>query len=138
MPWILIHRNGLGMRILVADDHEVMRKGICAILSAGFSFAICDEASNGQEAVEKARRHRPDIVILDISMPILGGFAAAKEIHENMPDVPILLFTYNSSETFLSEAKKASAQGIVSKEQAADTLVIAVKALLRKETFFPQ
>jgi DNA-binding NarL/FixJ family response regulator len=124
------------MRILVADDHEVMRKGVCAILSAGFSFAICDEASNGQEAVEKACRHRPDIVILDISMPVLGGFAAAKEIHQHMPDVPILLFTSNPSEQFLSEAKKTSAQGIVSKEQAANTLVMAVKALLRKETFF--
>jgi len=126
------------MRILVADDHEVMRKGVCAILTAGFRFATCDEAANGQEAIEKAFLHRPDILILDINMPVLGGFDAAKEIQLLMPNLPILLFTSNPSEQFLSEAKKAGVQGFVLKEQAADTLVTAVKALLRKETFFPQ
>jgi DNA-binding NarL/FixJ family response regulator len=126
------------MRILVADDHEVMRKGVCAILSTGFSFAVCDEASNGQQAIEKALLHRPDIIILDVNMPVLGGLAAAKEVQRLLPDVPILLFTSNPSEQFLSESKKAGVNGFVAKEQAADTLVAAVKALLRKETFFPR
>ena len=126
------------MRILVADDHEVMRKGVCAILSTGFSFAVCDEATNGQQAIEKALLHRPDIIILDVNMPVLGGLAAAKEVQRLLPDVPILLFTSNPSEQILSESKKAGVQGFVLKEQAADTLVAAVKALLRKETFFPR
>ena len=134
----LFHQTGLDMRILVADDHEVMRKGVCAILSAGFHFAMCDEAADGQEAIAKALLHPPDILILDISMPVLDGFSAAREIHKVLPDVPILLFTSKPSEEFLSEARKANVQGFVSKEQAADTLVTAVKALLRKETSFPQ
>src|SRR6185369_5519407 len=125
------------MRILVADDHEVMRKGACAILTTGFNFAICDEASDGQEAIAKALDHKPDIIILDVNMRGLGGFEAAKEIHRVRPDVPILFFTMHG-EQFLSEAKRAGAQGFVSKEQGANVLVSAVKALLRGETFFSQ
>ena len=100
------------MRILVADDHEVMRKGACAILTTGFNFAICDEASDGQEAIAKALDHKPDIIILDVNMRGLGGFEAAKEIHRVRPDVPILFFTMHG-EQFLSEAKRAGAQGFV-------------------------
>ena len=85
------------MRILVADDHEVMRKGACAILTTGFNFAIRDEASDGQEAIARSD-HKPDIIILDVNMRGLGGFDAAKEIHRVWPDVPILFFTMHGEQ----------------------------------------
>ena len=98
-------------------------------------LAVCDEASDGHEAIAKALDHKPDIVILDINMRGLGGFDAAKKIHRVLPDVPILFFTMHGDQ-FLCEAKRVGAQGFVSKEQGANVLVSAVKALLRGETFF--
>jgi YesN/AraC family two-component response regulator len=73
------------MRILIADDHEVVRKGVCAILALHFIQPECIEASNGQDAISKAQATSPDLVILDINMPVLGGFGAAKEIQRALP-----------------------------------------------------
>ena len=70
------------MRILIADDHEAVRKGVCAILSAREDVEICGEAENGKEAIEKAHALKPDLIILDITMPVLSGFEAAREIRK--------------------------------------------------------
>ena len=99
------------------------------------AFAICEEAANGEEAIAKAASFRPDVVILDINMPVLGGFAAAREIQRLLPGVPILFLTMHGSDPFASEAKKAGVQGFVTKDRAGDALVEAVKTLL-KGTFF--
>jgi DNA-binding NarL/FixJ family response regulator len=126
------------MRILIADDHEAVRKGISTILTANFDLRPedCVEATNGQDAIEKAVLHKPDVVVLDINMPMLNGFAAAKELQRLMPDTPILFFTMHSGEQFVLEARKAGVQGFVAKDRAGETLVDAVKALLRNETYF--
>lgn len=124
------------MQILVADDHEVVRKGVCAILALHFHTLECIEATNGQDAIDKTLLRRPDLVILDINMPVLGGFAAAKEIQRQLPEIPILFFTMHIGEQFVTEAKKARVQGFVAKDRAGDDLIRAVEALLRKETFF--
>lgn len=124
------------MKILIADDHEVVRKGVCTILTAHFEPEICEEAANGQEAITKALALEPDIVILDINMPVLGGFAAAKEIQRLMPQVPVLFLTMHGGEQFASEARKAGVQGFVTKDRAGEALVEAVKTLLNKGTFF--
>jgi DNA-binding NarL/FixJ family response regulator len=124
------------MQILVADDHEVVRKGVRAILTSNFQGMECIEATNGQEAIRKAMAIHPDIVILDINMPVLGGFGAAKEIQRLLPQIPILFFTMNAGEPFVSEARKAGVQGFVAKDRAGEDLIRAVEALLRKETFF--
>jgi DNA-binding NarL/FixJ family response regulator len=124
------------MHILVADDHEVVRKGVRAILMSHFQGMECIEATNGQEAISKALAIHPDIVILDINMPLLGGFGAAKEIQRSLPQVPILFFTMNVGEQFVSEARKAGVQGFVAKDRAGEDLIRAVEKLLRKETFF--
>jgi two-component system NarL family response regulator len=126
------------MRILIADDHEAVRKGVCSILAARQDLEVCGEASNGQEAIETALELKPDLVILDINMPVLGGFGAATELHRIMPDVPILFFTMNESGQFIREAKLIGVQGFVSKDRAGTVLLQAVDAVLRKETFFPQ
>ena len=124
------------MQILVADDHEVVRKGVCAILTSHFEHPVCIEASNGHDAVEKALSTKPDLVILDINMPVLGGFGAAREIQRLLPEIPILFFTMNAGEQFTSEARKAGVQGFVSKDRAGEDLIRAVETMLRKGTFF--
>jgi DNA-binding NarL/FixJ family response regulator len=128
--------RGTRMRILVADDHEVVRKGVCTILTSHFHLAECIEASNGQDALDKALSHLPDVAILDINMPLLGGFGVAREIRRLLPQVPILFFTMHTGEQFVLEARKAGVQGLVAKDRAGEMLIEAVEALLRKETFF--
>jgi two-component system, NarL family, response regulator DegU len=124
------------MRILVADDHEFVRKGVCEILSTYFAKLECVEASNGQDAVVKALTVKPDFIILDINMPLLGGFGAAKEIQRSLPQIPILFFTMHTGDQFVLEARRAGVQGFVAKDRAGEDLIRAVEALLRKETFF--
>ena len=124
------------MQILVADDHEVVRKGVCVILTSHFPQSECIEASNGHDAINKALAHTPDLIILDINMPVLGGFAAAKEIQRLLPQVPILFFTMNTGQQFVQEARKAGVKGFVAKDHAGEHLIRAIEALLRNESFF--
>jgi CheY-like chemotaxis protein len=79
--------------ILVADDSPMIRKMLCRMFEAEDDYDICAEATNGQEAIDLALKHRPDLIILDISMPVLNGLAAARELKKLMPDVSIILFT---------------------------------------------
>ncbi len=125
------------MRILVADDHEAVRKGVCTILASRSDFEVCGEAANGEEAVEKAMSLKPDLVILDINMPVLGGLGAAKEIRRLLPGVAILFFSMHDRGQFVEEAKRAGVHGFVAKDRAGETLVTAVEALLGGRTFFP-
>jgi DNA-binding NarL/FixJ family response regulator len=98
---------------------------------------VCGEASNGQEAIEKALELRPDLIILDINMPILGGITAAKEIKVRSPQVLILLFSMHQSNQLVREAKLLGVQGYVNKSQAGATLLNAVDAVSSMQTFFP-
>ena len=125
------------MKILIADDHEIVRKGVCAILTTYLQPEHCEEASNGQEAITKALALQPDLILLDINMPILGGFAAAKELQKLLPHVPILFLTIHGGDSFVSEARRAGVQGFVTKDHAGEVLVDAIKALLNGQTFFP-
>ena len=125
------------MKILIADDHEIVRKGVCAILTTYLQPAHCEEASNGQEAITKALALQPDLILLDINMPIMGGFTAAKELKKLLPQVPILFLTMHGGDSFVSEARRAGVQGFVTKDHVGEVLVDAVKALLNSETFFP-
>jgi len=134
----VISESSSGMRILIADDHETIRKGVCTILIAHFDLRSedCVEASDGHEAIQKAVALKPDVIILDINMPVLGGFGAALEIQRLLPGTLILFFTMHTGEQFVLEARKAGVQGFVAKDRAADVLVDAVNALLRNETYF--
>ena len=126
------------MKVLIADDHEAVRKGVCAILTSRKDIEICWEAENGKEAVDKAFAHRPDLIILDITMPVFSGFEAAREIRKKMPDVQILILSMHESNQLIEEAKKIGVQGYVTKTQVGGTLLSAIDALLRKETFSSQ
>jgi two-component system response regulator NreC len=125
------------LRILVADDHETVRKGVCSILESRKSIEICGEAANGQDAIEKASELNPDLIILDVTMPGLDGFAAARQIRTFLPEVPILMLSMHEGPSLASEAQRSGAQGFVSKSDAGDVLLKAVEIVLRGKTFFP-
>jgi DNA-binding NarL/FixJ family response regulator len=125
------------MRIVFADDHDAVRKGVRAILADSFEDVVIDEAKNGKEAVDLALANRPDLVILDINMPVLDGFNAARKLLKLLSGVPILFFTMHSGSNFVEEARKVGVQGFVTKDRAGETLIEATKALLRHQTYFP-
>jgi DNA-binding NarL/FixJ family response regulator len=129
-------RDGESLRILVADDHETVRKGICAILSSRITLGHVGEASNGWEAIAKARELEPDLIVLDITMPELGGFEAAKEIRKIFPRIPILFLSMHDGKQIIERAKSIPVQGYVMKNQVGQSLVDAVGELLKGHTFF--
>lgn len=125
------------MRILIADDHEAVRRGVCAILLSRDGTEVCGEAVNGQDALEKARKLSPDLIVLDVTMPVMGGLEAAKQIHKMLPETPILIFSMHESQQLVDEAKRVGARGYVTKSQAGSKLLQAVNALSHGRTFFP-
>lgn len=126
------------VRILVADDHEVMRLGIRNLLEAVPHWTICAEAGNGQEAIEKASQYQPDIIIMDITMPVMNGLEASKVIAQAQPDMPIVLFSLHLSDEMISNFDRESIRGAVCKGDAARDLVDAINQILEGGTFFPQ
>jgi DNA-binding NarL/FixJ family response regulator len=124
------------VRILVADDHEIVRRGVKALLEARSGWEVCDEAVDGREAVEKTVRSRPDVVILDIGMPGLNGLEAARRIRKEAPESQILILTMHDSEQLVQEVLAAGARGYVLKSDAGRDLVQAVEALSNHKTFF--
>lgn len=125
------------MRILVADDKEAIRKRVRAILVSKPDFEVCAEAANGKEAVEKAKELKPDLIILDITMPVLNGLEAARMIRKLSPDTPIVILSVHKSRQLIKEAQEIGVQGYVTKEEASQNLIKAADAVLRKQTFFP-
>jgi len=125
------------IRVLVADDHEVMRMGIRNLLQLQSGWSVCAEASNGQEAVEKAFQFRPDIIIMDVTMPVMNGLQAAQQITKIEPRIPIILFSLHVSDDLYRHLKSDGIRGAVSKGDAARDLTQAVEVVLRGGTFFP-
>jgi DNA-binding NarL/FixJ family response regulator len=125
------------LRVLIADDHESVRKGVCVILGTRGDIEVCGEASNGREAIDKAKELQPDLIILDITMPVLSGIDAAEVIRTALPHVPILFLSMHQSRQIVAEAKRIVVQGYVRKSEAATTLLNAVDAVLRNKPFFP-
>ncbi len=125
------------VRIVVADDQEVVRKRVVATLMSRGDLEVCAEASNGKEAVEKARELNPDLVILDITMPELNGLDAARQIRSFAPNLPILILSVHKSKQVVEEAKKIGVRGYVTKGDAIQKLLLAVDTVLKDQTFFP-
>jgi DNA-binding NarL/FixJ family response regulator len=125
------------MRILVADDQEAVRKRVCATLASRSDFEVCAEATDGQEAVEKAARLGPDLVILDITMPVLNGLDAARVILKSRPKTPILILSVHRSKQLIEEAKRIGVRGYVTKGETIQNLIRAADAVLANQTFFP-
>lgn len=124
------------LRIIVADDHEVVRQGIRAVLQSQPDWEVCGEAGNGREAVEKTEELKPDIVVLDVAMPEVSGLTAVREILQMLPDTKILMLTMHESEQVIREVLEAGAHGYLLKSDAGRDLVSAVTALHRNKRFF--
>jgi DNA-binding NarL/FixJ family response regulator len=122
-------------RILLADDHALVRRGVRLILDSEPDLAVVAEASDGAEAIMQARAERPDLAILDIAMPRLTGLQAARELSRILPDLRILILTMYDNEQYFFEALKAGASGYVLKSVADRDLVEACRAAVRGEPF---
>lgn len=123
-------------RILVADDHEVVRRGLCALLRNQAEWEVCGEAGDGREAVEKVLALKPEVVILDIGMPNLNGLEATRQILKANSQIKVLILTLHDSDQVVQEVLNAGARGFLLKTDAARDLVAAVEALLRGKTYF--
>jgi DNA-binding NarL/FixJ family response regulator len=124
------------LRILIADDHEVARKGIRSLLESHAGWEVCAEARDGREAVECAGKLKPDVLLLDIGMPNLNGLDAARQILAILPDARILILTVHDSEQVVREVLAAGARGFLLKSDAGRDLLAAVEALQHRRTFF--
>ena len=116
-------------RVLIADDSGIARRAICRLIASG-GFSVCGEAEDGREAIEQARKLRPDLIVLDFSMPIMNGIQAAKVLKQITPDVPIILYTAHASNVLQKEAFAAGITSVVSKDQETFDLVTEAGALL--------
>jgi len=123
------------VRILVADDHEVVRQGLRRLLEGQPGWEICGEAGSGREAVEKAKQLKPDVVVLDYSMPGLNGAEATRQIIERVPRAEVLILTMYGSEQVIRGALEAGARGYVLKSDASQDLISAVNALIEHKAF---
>ena len=123
-------------RIIIADDHELVRRGLAMVVAEVNGWEVVAEASNGREAVEQVKIHAPDVTILDLSMPELNGLDATRQIVASHPSARVLILTAHESEQLIREVLGAGAQGYVLKSDAGRTLVNAVEALLDGGTYF--
>jgi DNA-binding NarL/FixJ family response regulator len=121
--------------VLIADDHEIMRRGIRSVLESRDDIEVF-EAENGKEAIDKTNEIQPHLVILDVSMPVLDGFSAAREIKKVFPQIPIIIFSLDRTETFTEVAMKIGVSAYISKVDVGETLLKAVDAALNNEAFF--
>jgi DNA-binding NarL/FixJ family response regulator len=125
------------MRVLIADDHQIIRRSISSLLQSRTDIQVCGEAANGQEAVSKTQLLKPDLLILDISLPDSSGLEVATAIRKLLPEVPILLLSVFAGEQLTEEVKRRGFQGFVSKSDAATTLLGAVNAIVNlKQSFY--
>ena len=124
------------LRILIADDHDLMRRGIKALLQSHAGWEVCGEAHTGREAVAKAEELKPDIVILDISMPDLNGVDAAKRIRKGSPDTEVLILSVHYSDQLIRDILEAGVRGYIVKSDSDRDLIIAVETLANHKPFF--
>lgn len=123
------------IRVLLADDHDILREGLKALLSVQGEMTIVGEAYTGREAVELAERLKPDVVLLDVSMPELDGLEACRRIRARCPHVQVLILTMHEREDYLRQALEAGAAGYLVKRTAAAELRLAVRAVAQGDTF---
>ena len=126
----------MAVKILIADDHEIVRQGIRRVLEAKSDWEICGEAANGQEAVRMAQELSPDVIIMDVTMPVMSGFEAADEISRLPLSSRVLFFTMHDSGSMAGSARRSGARGYVVKSRAAEDLIQALERLLTGGTFF--
>jgi two-component system response regulator NreC len=123
------------IRILLADDHAVVRQGFKMILGAQTDMEIVGEAGNGREAVELAERLKPDIIVMDVAMPELNGIEATRRLAESVPHARVVALSMHKDSVYVREILRAGARGYLLKDSVADDLVSAVRAVARGEGY---
>jgi len=124
------------IRILLADDHTVVRKGLRLLLGNEPGFQVVADAATGREAVSLAEQHEPDVVVMDIAMPILNGIEAARQIGAKLPHAAIVFLSMHSDESYVLRALKAGARAYLLKDSAEQDLIQAVRAVSEGKAFF--
>lgn len=124
------------IRILIADDHTIVRHGLRSVLQGHADWTVCGEATTGRMAVAMAKQLNPNIVVLDFSMPELNGLEATRQIREELPQTEILILTMHDSEALIHKVLAAGAKGFILKSDAGDMLISAVEQLCQHKPFF--
>jgi DNA-binding NarL/FixJ family response regulator len=124
------------IRILLADDHTILRKGLRLLLERESEFSVISEASNGREAVDAVSRDTPDVVIMDIAMPSMNGIEATKRISQDFPKTAVIILSVHSDEAYVLRALKSGARGYLLKDSAEIDLIQAVRAVAAGKAYF--
>jgi DNA-binding NarL/FixJ family response regulator len=124
------------IRILLADDQIVVRRGLRALLEACQHFHVCAEACNGRDAIELAISHKPDVAVLEISLPIVDGIEATRQIRKKTPATEVMIFTLHNREHEIRSVLDAGARGYIFKSEADEQIVKAIEAMARHHAFF--
>ena len=124
------------INVLLADDHRIVRESLRFILEAPGDLQVAALAANGQEAVEQPRHGCPDVAVIDVSMPVMDGIEAARQIHVNCPHTPVLMLSMYNTPEYVLRALKAGASGYMLKDAAGNELVEAVRLLHKGESYF--
>jgi two-component system, NarL family, response regulator NreC len=124
------------LRILLADDHIVMRTGLRALLERQHNLEVVGESENGRETVELAASLRPDVVVMDVGMPVLNGIEATQTIVAECPTVAVVILSMHADESYVMRALKAGARGYLLKDSAAADLIGAIQAISQGKSFF--
>ena len=124
------------LRILIADDHKMVRDGLRLLIDGQPDMRVAGEAANGREALQKARELNPDVVVMDLSMPELNGLQATEKLKAEFPEIKVVAMTANEDESYLRQLAKAGAVGYVLKRSAGDELVKAIGAVAKGGVYF--
>lgn len=124
------------VRIVLADDHTVIRAGLRRILEANLEFSVVGEASNGREAVAMVEALKPDVIVMDVGMPVLNGNEAAAQIHEQLPGTAIVMLSMHSDETYVLRALRSGARAYLLKDAAESDLLQAIQAVMDGKSYF--
>ena len=125
----------MAISILIADDHDIIREGIKNILRDSLDYEVVGEAADGEEVLAKVKKLKPDILLLDISMPKISGLEVIKQVHYVSPETKILIITVHKAHTYIMKAFKAGAKGYLHKENAGEDLLAALGKIARGETY---
>lgn len=123
------------IRVLVVDDHTIVREGVCALLGLSPEMEVVGEASNGAEALEMARKLKPDVVLMDIAMPVMDGLEATRRLTREFPESKVLALTQYDDREYVFQIIEAGARGFISKTVASSDLVAGIRSVSRGESF---
>jgi DNA-binding NarL/FixJ family response regulator len=123
------------IRVVIADDHPVIRGMVRSALEQHPHFEVCGEAENGAEAIEEVKRVKPDVVVLNVTMPLINGFQAAREIKKHVPETAIVILSSHADKHFIAEAKKIGVRAYVPKSKIGEALIKALQAAVKGDEF---